>query len=75
MNEIINIIGLPLIAGMLLFLVPENLRFIKGLLALTVSVVTFCFAFSIFGSNFQLVKLSDIYPATGLSVFGNFPVG
>jgi formate hydrogenlyase subunit 3/multisubunit Na+/H+ antiporter MnhD subunit len=70
MNEIINIIGLPLIAGMLLFMVPENLRFIKGMLALTVSVVTFCFAFSIFGSNFQLVKLSDIYPATGLSVLG-----
>ena len=34
MKEIISIITLPVLAGLLLFFVPEKLRTIKGLVAL-----------------------------------------
>lgn len=83
MNEIINIandpvtagilqnlIYLPLAAGILLFLVPRNLRFFKGILALLISVVTCCLAISLYDSPSGLVNLADIHAISGLRLFG-----
>ena len=40
MNEIISIITLPVLSGLLLFLVPEKFRTIKGIVALLISIIT-----------------------------------
>jgi formate hydrogenlyase subunit 3/multisubunit Na+/H+ antiporter MnhD subunit len=40
MNEIAGIIFLPVTAGLLLFILPEKIRTVKGILALAVSLIT-----------------------------------
>ncbi len=48
MNTIVNIIGLPFLIGILLFLLPEKLRLFKGIIATLVTLVTFYWAYTIF---------------------------
>jgi formate hydrogenlyase subunit 3/multisubunit Na+/H+ antiporter MnhD subunit len=48
MNELIIIITLPLIIGLLLFILPEKSRTIKGIVALIISIITFCLTMVIY---------------------------
>ena len=70
MREIVSIITIPLIAGLLLFFVPEKLRTVKGIIALLVSIVTGYFTVLIYSSDYQLGMLDEISRGSGLSVFG-----
>jgi formate hydrogenlyase subunit 3/multisubunit Na+/H+ antiporter MnhD subunit len=70
MKEIIIIIALPVIAGLLLFLVPEKLRTIKGLVALLISIITGYLTIMIWGSGSQLHYLNELPASTTLSLPG-----
>jgi formate hydrogenlyase subunit 3/multisubunit Na+/H+ antiporter MnhD subunit len=70
MNEYIAIIILPVFAGLLLFIIPENLRKIKGITALIISAITIYFAFIVYNLDSQLTYLNEIINNKGLSVFG-----
>jgi formate hydrogenlyase subunit 3/multisubunit Na+/H+ antiporter MnhD subunit len=70
MKEIITIIILPLVAGLLLLLVPEKLRTLKGLAALLISMITGYLAILIFGSVSQMKHPAELLAISGLSVFG-----
>ena len=48
MTEIFHIISLPLLTGLILFIVPEKVRIIKALVAIVVSLITFYLAFTIY---------------------------
>jgi formate hydrogenlyase subunit 3/multisubunit Na+/H+ antiporter MnhD subunit len=59
MKEIISIITLPLLAGLLLFLIPEKLRTVKGIVALLISVITGYLTIIIYNSGNQIMKLNE----------------
>ena len=56
MNEFFSIITLPLLTGLLLFLVPEKLRVVKGIIALAVSIITVWLTVVIYLSEPQTIK-------------------
>lgn len=60
------IIGLPMLAGIILFLIPDAWRMIKGGITLLVSLVVLFFAIRIFGYEEGLVALME---RSGESVF------
>ena len=60
MNEIINIIVLPSVTGLLLFLVPDRLKFWKSLVTFIISIISMCFALSIWSLPVQLFNLYDV---------------
>ncbi len=70
MNEIVSIILLPVAAGLLLFIVPDKLRTLKGLIALLVSIVTGYLAISIYSKNIEAGTLSELERVSGISLFG-----
>ncbi|MGC1390779.1 MAG: proton-conducting transporter membrane subunit [Bacteroidales bacterium] len=70
MKEIITIISLPVFAGLLLLVVPERFRTIKGLVALPVAIITGYFTITIYSSASQLHNLNDLSTGSAVSVFG-----
>jgi NADH:ubiquinone oxidoreductase subunit 5 (subunit L)/multisubunit Na+/H+ antiporter MnhA subunit len=54
-----NLIGIPILAGILLFLVPEKFKLLKGLISLTISLVSFVMAIVLFTSGNQIIHFSD----------------
>jgi len=70
MREIISIITLPMLAGLLLFFVPEKFRTIKGIVALLISIITFYLTFVIYTSDNQILQLNELSATSVLSVFG-----
>lgn len=60
MNELINIIVLPSVTGLLLFLVPARLKFWKSMAAFIISFISMCFALSIWSLPEQLFNLNDV---------------
>jgi multicomponent Na+:H+ antiporter subunit A len=70
MNEIVSIILLPIAAGLLLFLVPDKLRTVKGIIALLVSIVTGYLAILVYTNNIEAGTLSELTNGAGLSLFG-----
>jgi formate hydrogenlyase subunit 3/multisubunit Na+/H+ antiporter MnhD subunit len=70
MKEIFSIITLPLLAGLLLFIVPEKFRTFKGLVALLISIISGYMTVVIYNSVDQIFYLSDLSSVPGLSVFG-----
>jgi formate hydrogenlyase subunit 3/multisubunit Na+/H+ antiporter MnhD subunit len=70
MKEIFSIITLPLLAGLLLFIVPEKFRTFKGLVALLISIISGYMTVVIYNSVDQIFYLSDLSSGPGLSVFG-----
>jgi formate hydrogenlyase subunit 3/multisubunit Na+/H+ antiporter MnhD subunit len=71
MNDIFRIIFLPVFAGLLLFIIPEKLRIIKGLIALFISIITGYLAIIIFSSADQLGSLNDLSAGSLQSVTGH----
>jgi formate hydrogenlyase subunit 3/multisubunit Na+/H+ antiporter MnhD subunit len=72
MKEIFSIITLPLLAGLLLFIVPEKFRIFKGLVALLVSIISGYLTVVIYNSVEQILYLSDLSEGPGLSVFSSY---
>jgi formate hydrogenlyase subunit 3/multisubunit Na+/H+ antiporter MnhD subunit len=70
MKEIIIIITLPVLIGLLLFLIPEKLRTVKGIAALLISIITGYLTIVIYGSDNQLLRFDGIAAAQGYSLFG-----
>jgi formate hydrogenlyase subunit 3/multisubunit Na+/H+ antiporter MnhD subunit len=65
MNESIIIIGLPVVAGLLLFLIPDKYRTAKGIAALATSIITFWFTVVIYRSEPGI-----LLPGTGSAFSG-----
>jgi formate hydrogenlyase subunit 3/multisubunit Na+/H+ antiporter MnhD subunit len=70
MNEIVSIILLPIAAGLLLLLVPDSLRTVKGIIALLVSIVTGYLAILVYTNIIEAGTLSELTKGAGLSLFG-----
>jgi len=70
MNEIVSIILLPIAVGLLLLLVPDKLRTVKGIIALLVSIVTGYLAILVYTNNIEAGTLSELTNGAGLSLFG-----
>jgi len=70
MTQAINIIILPVLIGLLLFLLPASLRFIKGIIAIGVTLFTGYLAISLFGTDDVVFSLRDWVVATGMQVPG-----
>jgi formate hydrogenlyase subunit 3/multisubunit Na+/H+ antiporter MnhD subunit len=70
MNEIFVIIFLPVAAGLLLFIVPEKYRIIKGAIALLISIITVYLTFVIYSSESQVHNLNELPLSTFLSYPG-----
>ena len=70
MNEIVSIILLPIAAGLLLFLVPDKLRTVKGIIALMVSIITGYLAILIYTQNIEAGSLSELERVSSIPVFG-----
>jgi formate hydrogenlyase subunit 3/multisubunit Na+/H+ antiporter MnhD subunit len=70
MNEIISIILLPIAAGLLLFLVPDKQRTVKGIIALLVSLVTGFLTILIYTKNIDAGALSELIKGARFSFFG-----
>jgi formate hydrogenlyase subunit 3/multisubunit Na+/H+ antiporter MnhD subunit len=70
MKELIYIITLPLLSGILLFLVPERFRTFKGLVALLVSIITGYLAIVIFTSENQILLINNLSATSGMSIPG-----
>ncbi len=67
MNAIIRIILLPLLAGLLLLLIPDKYRTIKGIAALIVGIFICWLCYSIYGPDYQISKINDIPGLASLS--------
>ncbi len=70
MNEIVSIILLPIAAGLLLLIVPDKLRTVKGIIALLVSIVTGYLAIIVYTNNIEAGTLSELTNRASLSLFG-----
>ncbi len=70
MNETFTIIFLPVAAGLLLFLVPDKLRTVKGIFALIAGIVTGYLSVLFYTSNIEAGTLSQLTKGAGLSLFG-----
>jgi len=70
MKEIISIISLPVLAGFLLFFVPEKFRTAKGLVALLTSIITGYLTIVIYSSGSQFHFLNELTTGSTLIVFG-----
>jgi formate hydrogenlyase subunit 3/multisubunit Na+/H+ antiporter MnhD subunit len=68
MNEIVSIILLPIAVGLLLLLVPDRLRTVKGIIALLVSIVTGYLAIIVYTNNIEAGTLSELTNGAGLSL-------
>jgi len=70
MNEIVSIILLPVATGLLLFLVPEKLRTVKGLIALIAGIITGYLSILFYTGNTDAGTVSELTKGAGLSLFG-----
>ena len=70
MTQAINIIILPVLTGLLLFLLPAGLRLMKGIIAVGVTLCTAYLAIKLFGSEELVFSLGDWIAATGMQVPG-----
>ncbi len=70
MNAVVQIITIPLLAGLLLFIIPEKYRTIKGIIGLGVCIITAWLTVVIYGSDKQILTLAEMSGRSGLSVFG-----
>jgi formate hydrogenlyase subunit 3/multisubunit Na+/H+ antiporter MnhD subunit len=70
MKETITIITIPLLAGLLLLIVPERFRTLKGFAALLISIVTGLLAVLIFGTDDQVFLLNVLSSTSGMFIPG-----
>ena len=70
MKDVITIIALPLFSGLLLFLIPEKFRTMKGIFALLISIISGYLSVVIFISGNQIFLLKNLSTSAGFSVSG-----
>ena len=70
MTQAINIIILPVLIGVLLFLIPASFRIIKGIIAIGVTLITAYLAISIYGTEELVFSLGDWLAAAGMRAPG-----
>jgi formate hydrogenlyase subunit 3/multisubunit Na+/H+ antiporter MnhD subunit len=70
MNGIISIITLPLLAGLLLFLVPTKLRVFRGIIALIVCIIVVFLSVSVFTTDNQSFVLNKLSSTSGMFIRG-----
>ena len=68
MTQAINIIAIPILAGLLLFLLPAGVKTIKGLIAIGITLFTGIMA--MFGQDDLVFSLGDWATETGLKIAG-----
>jgi len=66
MNEIFTIIFLPIAAGLLLFLVHDKLRTVKGIIALLVSIISAYLAIRVYALNLESATIVELARGSGL---------
>ncbi len=66
MTQAINIIALPILIGLLLFLLPTSLRIIKGIIAIIASLYCSYLAITLFSVDPLVFTLGDWVAATGM---------
>lgn len=71
MNEVVNIIVLPIITGLLLLLVPTRLRLWKSVAAFVISIISMYFAISIWSLPVQIPGLNGTLPSIPVNVLGD----
>jgi formate hydrogenlyase subunit 3/multisubunit Na+/H+ antiporter MnhD subunit len=71
MKDIVSIIILPVLAGLLLFFIPEKLRIIKGLIALLISIIAVYLTIKIYSSGDEMVSLKDLSAGSIPFISGN----
>ncbi len=64
------VILLPLVAGLLLLLVPEKFRTIKGIIALLATTVTGYLTINLFSADYNLATVGNLTGRSGFSLFG-----
>jgi formate hydrogenlyase subunit 3/multisubunit Na+/H+ antiporter MnhD subunit len=64
------LIGIPILSGILIFIVPEKLRTIKGIFAVLVSIFTGYLTIRLFGTDFQAGVVGNFPDYTGFTLFG-----
>ena len=69
MKEIITIISLPLAMGLILLIVPEKFKTLKGLVALLISIFTSYLTINMYGSENQVHHLSELPAGSAMTVF------
>jgi formate hydrogenlyase subunit 3/multisubunit Na+/H+ antiporter MnhD subunit len=70
MKDIITIISLPVLAGLILFLVPDRFKTAKGIFALLVTLTAGYFSIRIYGTVTQSGTLDQVSNGMGIPVFG-----
>jgi formate hydrogenlyase subunit 3/multisubunit Na+/H+ antiporter MnhD subunit len=74
MGEIFSLIALPVVAGLLLLLIPEKFRTVKGIISLLVIINAGFLSASIFTFGDQIFRLDEIARSSGLDFYGlNIP--
>ena len=70
MKDIISILLLNVLAGLLLFIIPEKYRTFKALTSLLICIVSGCLAVAIYNSGNQLLTLGDMSVLSNLTIIG-----
>jgi formate hydrogenlyase subunit 3/multisubunit Na+/H+ antiporter MnhD subunit len=74
MDDIFSLIALPIIVGLLLFLIPEKFRTVKGIISLLIIINAAFLSASIYGFGDQIYRLDEISRTSGLDFYGlNIP--
>jgi formate hydrogenlyase subunit 3/multisubunit Na+/H+ antiporter MnhD subunit len=66
MNGLLTIVTLPLITGLLLFLIPEKLRTVKGIVALIISIITLSLTIFTYRIDLQTAGLESLVSKSGI---------
>ncbi len=65
MIQTLNIIALPILIGLLLFLIPPGLRIIKGFISIGTCLITGYLAIKLFGTGDLLFSMGDCFKEMG----------
>jgi formate hydrogenlyase subunit 3/multisubunit Na+/H+ antiporter MnhD subunit len=68
-NELLYTITIPLLTGVLLFIIPDRIRFIKELISLVVILVLTVYSIVLYTSGERVIDLQDVFTG-GISIFG-----
>jgi multicomponent Na+:H+ antiporter subunit A len=70
MDEIFSLIVLPVVVGLLLFLVPERFRTVKGIVTLLIIINAGFLSASLYTFGDQLYRMQEIARTSGLDFYG-----
>jgi formate hydrogenlyase subunit 3/multisubunit Na+/H+ antiporter MnhD subunit len=74
MDNIFSLIVLPLVVGLLLFLIPDKFRTVKGIIALLIIINAGFLSASIYTFGDQIFRLDEMSRTSGLDFYGlNIP--